>query len=336
MGMGEYRMQPMGNALVSVIIPMYNAECYIAETIESVLNQTWKNIELIIVDDGSSDNSLLIAQRYVSDKVFVYTQPNQGAPKARNLGFSYSQGDYIQYLDADDLLSPEKVEKQINALRLMNAENAIATCTFYQYINGRVQPEWSNLAKVNRNYDTGISLQIDLWRYFIPSYIPSCYLTPRHLVESVGGWNEHLYTNQDGEFVARVLTKVDNVVFVEKEYVLWRYVADSISHTHSAVKADSVLTSYIFIAELLLKNAGATAKIAIGIAFGYMIYYDIVTYKQLKKALNFLRQNYISPIYPSNSIVFRWSSMLSNPLLGRKINELYKIVKSVIWKRTNH
>ena len=334
--MGEYRMQPMGNALVSVIIPMYNAERYIAETIESVLNQTWKNIELIIVDDGSSDNSLMIAQKYVSDNVFVYTQANQGAPIARNLGFSYSHGDYIQYLDADDLLSPEKIEKQINALRLTNVGTSIATCTFYQYIKGIVQSEWSGLEKVNHDYNAGVDLQIDLWRYFIPSYIPSCYLTPRHLIESVGGWNEHLTKNQDGEFFARVLEKVDNVIFVEKEYVLWRYVADSISHTHSVVKADSILESYKSIATLLMKYDREATKIAIGVAFGYLIYYDIVTHKQLKEALSFLKQNHISPIYPSNSIVFRWSTMLSNPLFGRKTNELYKIVKSVIWKRMNH
>ena len=315
---------------------MYNAEHYIAETIESVLNQTWKNIELIIVDDGSSDNSLLIAQGYISNKVFVYTQENRGAPIARNLGFSYSHGDYIQYLDADDLLSPEKIERQVNAICSTRERNVVATCTFYQYINGEIQPEWSSLVNVNHDYNAGVDLQIDLWRYFIPSYIPSCYLTPRHLIESVGGWNEHLMKNQDGEFFARVLERVDNVVFVEKEYVLWRYVADSISHTHSAMKADSVLKSYISIAELLLKNIGATAKIAIGVAFGYMIYYDIVTHKQLREALSFLKQNHISPIYPSNSIVFRWSTVLSTPLLGRKINELYKIMKSVIWKRTNH
>lgn len=315
---------------------MYNAEHYIAETIESVLNQTWKNVELIIVDDGSTDNSVTIARKYVSEKVFVYTQPNQGAPVARNVGFRYSHGDYIQYLDADDVLSPNKIKKQVKALRTVNIENAVSTCTFYQYIDGVAQHEWGNLAKVNHNYEFGIDLQIDLWRYFIPSYIPSCYLTPRHLIDSVGGWNEHLRKNQDGEFFARVLEKVDNVIFVEKEYVLWRYVADSISHTHSVAKADSILESYKSIATLLMKYDKEATKIAIGAAFGYLIYYDIVTHKQLKEALSFLKQNHISPIYPSNSIVFRWSTMLSNPLLGRKINELYKKVKQKIWKIMNH
>ena len=317
-------MDQYDNILVSVIVPMYNAEHYIAETIESVLNQTWKNVELIIVDDGSTDDSVAVVKRYVSDKVFVYTQPNQGAPVARNVGFQHSHGDYIQYLDADDLLSPNKIEKQMEALHMADVENAVSTSTFYQYMGGVVQPEWESLAKVNHNYDYGIDLQIDLWKYFIPSYIPSCYLTPRYLIDSVGGWNEHLRKNQDGEFFARVLEHTGKVIFVDSEYVLWRYVSGSISHTHSVQKAESVLESYISIAELLLRNKKATAKDAIGIAFGKMIYYDLLTIKLSKKALSFLRQNDIVPIYPSNSIVFRWVTSFTNPLWGRKINEAYK------------
>lgn len=325
-------MEQYNNILVSVIVPMYNAEHYIAETIESVLNQTWKNVELIIVDDGSTDNSVTIARKYVSDKVSVYIQSNQGAPVARNVGFRYSHGDYIQYLDADDVLSPNKIKKQVEALRAANVENAVSTCTFYQYIDGVVQPEWENLAQVNHNYEFGIDLQIDLWRYFIPSYIPSCYLTPRYLIELVGGWNENLKKNQDGDFFAKVLEQTDKVIFVDSEYVLWRYVSGSISHTHSVQKAESVLESYISIAELLLRNRKAIAKAAIGVAFGKMIYYDLLTIKQSKKALCFLRQNDIVPIYPSNSIAFRWITSFSNPIWGRKINEVYKKMRRTYGK----
>ena len=92
--------------LVSVIIPMYNAQCYIEETIQSVLDQTWSNIEIIVVDDGSTDDSYDIVANIKSNKIRLFHQDNQGAPKSRNFGFLQSKGEYIQYLDADDLLSP--------------------------------------------------------------------------------------------------------------------------------------------------------------------------------------------------------------------------------------
>ena len=97
---------------VSILIPLYNSENYIEETIQSCLNQTYENIEIIIVDDGSTDKSLQIAKSFESGKLKVYSQPNSGACKARNLAFEKSIGDYIQYLDADDLLSENKIENQ--------------------------------------------------------------------------------------------------------------------------------------------------------------------------------------------------------------------------------
>src|SRR5882724_4223522 len=95
--------------LVSILIPAYNAERWIAETIRSALKQTWRNKEIIVVDDGSTDGTLAIARRFEPKGVRAVTQPNQGAEAARNTASSLSRGDYIQWLDADDLLSRDKV-----------------------------------------------------------------------------------------------------------------------------------------------------------------------------------------------------------------------------------
>src|SRR5438067_11491143 len=94
--------------LVSILIPAYNAGTWIVETIRSALAQTWTRHEIIVVDDGSSDNTLTIARRFESREVSVVSQQNQGAAAARNKAYSLCQGDYIPWLDADDLLSPEK------------------------------------------------------------------------------------------------------------------------------------------------------------------------------------------------------------------------------------
>src|SRR5580698_1730397 len=102
--------------LVSILIPAYNAEEWLADTLRSAIAQTWDRKEIIVVDDGSRDQTLAIARQFESDFVKVFTQENQGAAAARNKSFALSQGDYIQWLDADDLLAPEKISKQMEAL----------------------------------------------------------------------------------------------------------------------------------------------------------------------------------------------------------------------------
>src|SRR5215510_8915726 len=102
--------------LVSILIPAYNAQQWIAGTLESALSQTWPKKEIIVVDDGSSDQTLQIARQFASKTVRIVTQANQGASAARNTAFSICQGDYIQWLDADDLLDPDKIEKQVRKL----------------------------------------------------------------------------------------------------------------------------------------------------------------------------------------------------------------------------
>ena len=99
--------------LVSILIPAFNAEPWIAETIQSALGQTWQQKEIVVVDDGSTDQTLAIARKFASEKLTITTQPNQGAAATRNKAFSLSQGDYVQWLDADDLLAPDKVAMQM-------------------------------------------------------------------------------------------------------------------------------------------------------------------------------------------------------------------------------
>lgn len=103
--------------LVSILIPAYNAESTIAATLRSAVAQTWERKEIIIVDDGSTDGTFDVARQFESQSVSVLRQNNQGAAAARNTAFSLCHGDYIQWLDADDLLAPMKIERQLTSLR---------------------------------------------------------------------------------------------------------------------------------------------------------------------------------------------------------------------------
>src|SRR5262245_57417246 len=101
---------------VSILIPAFNAETWLADTLRSAVAQTWEPKEIIVVDDGSRDRTLAIARSFESDSVRVFTQKNQGAAAARNKALSESRGEYIQWLDADDLLAPDKISKQLETL----------------------------------------------------------------------------------------------------------------------------------------------------------------------------------------------------------------------------
>src|SRR5271154_2710278 len=102
--------------LVSILIPAYNAEAWISDTLRSAIAQTWEPKEIIVVDDGSTDRTLAVARQFESDRLTVVTQKNQGAAATRNNAFLLSKGEYIQYLDADDLMAPDKIARQLDAL----------------------------------------------------------------------------------------------------------------------------------------------------------------------------------------------------------------------------
>ena len=114
----------MNKELISIITPMYNGKQYVSQTIESVLSQTYHNWEMIVVDDGSKDDSPEIVKRYIDrdNRIRLYTQPNKGSSAARNKGLDNAKGDYICFLDSDDLWDREFLQTQINYIKRVNAQ----------------------------------------------------------------------------------------------------------------------------------------------------------------------------------------------------------------------
>src|SRR5438309_3225162 len=123
--------------LVSILIPAYNAAERIVETLGSALAQTWVRTEIIVVDDGSTDGTLTVARQFASRDVSVVSQHNQGASAARNKAFSLCQGDYIQWLDADDLLSPDKIERQLSALDRTSGTRTVLSSAWGRFMHSR-------------------------------------------------------------------------------------------------------------------------------------------------------------------------------------------------------
>lgn len=203
-------LSSISHTLVSIIIPVYNAEKRLAETINSALNQTWQNIEIIIVDDGSTDGSINIARSFTDARIKVFQQSNKGASAARNLGLQYAKGKYIQFLDADDLLSGEKIAAQVKLLD--NSDDLIAVCDTIHFIDGtdpyRVKPtkEWYNSGSDD---PVDFLLKLYMGNEVIPGYggmiQPNAWLTPAVLIKKAGHWNEFKCPDDDGEFFCRVI-----------------------------------------------------------------------------------------------------------------------------------
>lgn len=230
--------------LVSILIPLYNSEKYIAETIETCLNESYENIEIIIVDDGSTDNGLEVAKKYETryGNIKVFTQKNSGAPAARNFAFEKSRGDYIQYLDADDLMSENKIASQMELVE-KHGDTHIYSSRFIHFYNSI--DDGAYIPKiVDKSYDSGLAWLIASWSGGGFGTVMN-WLTPRHLIEKAGLWNENLAKNQDGEFFCRVLLNVRRVIYAEDTIVYYR-----ITGTHSVASQitekaiESVLYTY--------------------------------------------------------------------------------------------
>lgn len=195
--------------LVSVVIPCRNAEAWLADAVDSCLAQTWRNLEIIVIDDGSTDRSLEIARRYEPRGVFVLECARQGASAARNLGLTHARGDLIQFLDADDVLDAEKIRVQVERLASAPAAS-IASGAWARFRRSpseatfTVEPVWRDLAPEEfliRSWLGGGMMASFAW------------LTPRALIERAGPWNESLSLDDDGEFFSRVLLAASGIVF---------------------------------------------------------------------------------------------------------------------------
>jgi glycosyltransferase involved in cell wall biosynthesis len=138
--------------LVSILITAYNAENTIADTLESAIAQTWQRKEIIVVDDGSTDSTAEVARGF--KEVRVVSTENCGLSGAQNNAFPLSQGDYIQYLDADDLLAPDKIERQLAALREFDSKRVLLSspwAPFYYRIRSK--------CTVSRSFSRGVALE---------------------------------------------------------------------------------------------------------------------------------------------------------------------------------
>jgi len=226
--------------LVSILMPAYNAEKWIAGSIQSALAQDWPRIEVVVVDDGSRDGTLSVARRFESSRVKVISQENRGAAAARNTALSLAQGDYIQWLDADDLLAPTKLSRQL--LDRPDLSEDVLLSSSFGIFSVRTSaarfmptPLWQDLSPVDW---LTARFSRNLWMN------PAVWLVSRGLTARVGPWNEALSLDDDGEYFSRVVAGSSRVAFVPEARSYYRFWnAGSLSRRRSDAACHSLLTS---------------------------------------------------------------------------------------------
>ncbi|RKD27580.1 Glycosyl transferase family 2 [Caminicella sporogenes DSM 14501] len=183
---------------VSVIIPTYNYEKFIHNAIDSILNQTFKDYEIIIVDDGSTDNTAEIIKKYNNEKISYFYKENRGPAAARNLGIKKAKGDYICFLDADDAFMPEKLEIQVDILD--KNKNIGLVYTNFLYVKNNLSSTYYHYRC--KNFSCHKNALQHLW---YENYInTSTVMTVKEYLFKVGLFNENYKYGEDFDLWMRL------------------------------------------------------------------------------------------------------------------------------------
>jgi glycosyltransferase involved in cell wall biosynthesis len=200
-------------------MPAYNVEDYVADALDSALGQTWSEIEIIVVNDGSTDGTADVLDRYGDhEQVTVIHQENQGAAAARNRAYENSSGALVKFFDGDDLLSPEFVERQVT--RLEGSSRHVASAEWARFYDDpseatfEPKPVWQDMDPVD--------WLVTAWKDARPMMQPALWLIPCPILEQAGLWNEELSLIDDFEFGTRLMTHSDGVRFTHGARLYYR------------------------------------------------------------------------------------------------------------------
>ncbi|HEX8677859.1 MAG TPA: glycosyltransferase [Segetibacter sp.] len=224
--------------MISVIIPCFNSERFIVRAIESVLKQTYKNYEIIVVDNNSFDNTTGIIYDYMNrcpNKIKVLHEYKKGAPAARNKGLYEAKGEWIQFLDSDDELLPDKLKQQIEVADSSEADVVTGSSYIYKVINNK-------LDKSLRKVESG-----DVWKGLLTSKlgITSANLWKRKALLAVEGWDENKSSSQEYDLLFRMLKNNSNISFCPVPLTIVHINPNSVSNSQNDSRIVEILDNSI-------------------------------------------------------------------------------------------
>lgn len=242
-----------GSATVSIVIPCYNAAAFLRETLDAALAQTYPALDVLAVDDGSTDATPDILRDYAArfDRFRWEQSAHAGVQRARNIGFQHAWGEYILWLDADDLIAPDLVAVQMEEAR--HAPGSIVACPWHKL--RQESGVWA-IEHLPHEGRTRESVLRSMLRGEWPQHLVSC-LFPREAMENAGGWDESLAMHEDRKLLSLLLIRNYPIVFSDRSYGLYRIRQGSIAMSRS----ERVVRSALAVAADIERELRATGQL---------------------------------------------------------------------------
>lgn len=267
---------------ISVLIACYNAESYVEAAIQSVLQQSFQDFEIVVVDDGSTDGTRAILARLDDPRIRLILQSNFGASSARNTAFSASKGDFVIYFDADDILHPNHLRELYRRGR--EGSEVVAFSPWVRF-NGQTFPAQFEVRPSQMDM-SGPQWLVREWTDGRQMMQSAMFLLPRTMIERFGGWNADLSLNDDFEFFARILCGAKLMAFTPGAGVYYRSsISNSLSGRRSTAAIQSAFRSVHFGTDCLLQALDSrAARLACANCLQDFIYLTYPDYSDLRAA----------------------------------------------------
>lgn len=232
---------------VSIIIPIYNTEKYLEDCLKSLINQTYQNIELIIVNDGSTDNSYQICQKYSNYKnIKLINQKNQGVSIARNAGINIATGDYLMFVDSDDYIKANMVEVLVNNIK----ESDLAICEYYEeYKNKSIPVKIKSADKVINNKEAMLQTFGTVGGYSWNKLFKATIIKQNKL-----SFNPNIHMLEDQLFVIEYLKFAKSITIINQPLYKYRIRKSSITNISNTKKYNTLLISLQQINMIMKEN----------------------------------------------------------------------------------
>ncbi|GHU66222.1 glycosyl transferase [Clostridia bacterium] len=270
----------------SVVVPLFNKEKYIEKTINSILIQTFTNYELIIIDDGSTDNSLAIAKQFHDDRIVIYEQSNVGTTSTRNNGVKYSNSDFVVFLDADDEWTTEYLETIDSLVSKFPEANMFSTAYWIKYGNDRIK--YSNRAPSEEPE------LLNFWSSLLNAYdvvLPTITTIRKQAIISAGYFAPGEKTGGDLDLFSRIASSNTYIAYSHKRCGYWNKSADNNNRTRNPIANASSFMKQLFIESEKMHTPEEIAGIKHKYKLKMIVYiYTTIVFGEATKARELLGQ----------------------------------------------
>ena len=316
------------NPLVSVIIPAYNSEKYIKEAIESVLYQTYDHLEIIIVNDGSWDNTEKIVKEFKDSRIKYFWQKNKGIASAKNAGIKNAKGEFITFLDTDDFYLPRKIEEEVIFLK-HHPEFDLVYCNMKHFSDGKP----GILMQHKGPFYSGKVFEKLLHRFFGQQ---DTILIPKEIFKTVGFFDEALRYSEDWDMHLRIAYKGFKFGFLNKDLVRIRVGKNSLSRLENQWDMKKhALKVFKKIATLMTEEEKKSYKIdkiinqtKLKLAFAYLV---VGRKKDCRKTLFDFSKNKFEKIMIYFLVAFIW--LMPSKLLSLMTKKVWQLKQRMLFKQ---